>query len=275
MRNLLRFIAKNQFIFLFLLIEILSISLVIRSNKYQQAKYVNAAQNITGYISQKKSKILQYLYLKEINQQLVSENQNLKNELEYYKNNNQFKPVVVEDTAHKQHYSYIISKVVNNTVNKQYNFITLDKGSADGVKPEMAVISSSGVVGIVESVTENYSLVISVLNRNLKVSAKLKKNNYFGSFEWPGINYRNGQLNEIPLHVIIKEGDTIVTSGFSAIFPEGILLGYVTDFSDQGGNFFKINIQLSNDFKNLNYVYIVNDYRKLEQQTLESTQRHD
>jgi rod shape-determining protein MreC len=275
MRNLLRFIINNQFIFLFLLIEILSLSLVVQSNKYQQAKYINAAQDLTGYLSQKKSKILQYLYLKEMNLQLVSENQTLKNELEYYKHNNIAKPVIVEDTVHKQHYSYIISKVVNNTVNKQYNFITLDKGSADGVKPEMAVISSNGVVGIVESTTENYSLIISVLNRNLKVSAKLKKNNYFGSFEWPGINYRNGILNEIPLHVNINEGDTLVTSGFSAIFPEGILLGYVTDFTDRGGNFFKITLQLSNDFKNLNYVYIVTDYRKLEQQTLESLSKHD
>lgn len=275
MRNLLRFIVNNQFIFLFLLIEILSISLVIRSNKYQQSRYVNAAQNITGYISQKKSKILQYLYLKEINQELVSENQILKNELEYYKHNRPVKPINVGDTIYKQHYSYIISKVVNNTVNKQYNYITLDKGSADGVKPEMAVISSDGVVGIVESVTENYSLVISTLNRNLKISAKIKKNNYFGSFEWPGINYRKGFLNEIPLHVNINEGDTIVTSGFSAIFPEGILLGYVTDFSDRGGNFFNIGLQLSNDFKNLNYVYIITDFRKSEQQTLESTQKHD
>jgi rod shape-determining protein MreC len=249
--------------------------LVIRSNKYQQAKYINAAQNITGYLSEKKSKILQYLYLKEINQQLVSENQILKNEVESYKHNIPAKPIIIEDTIHKQHYSYIISKVVNNTVNKQYNFITLDKGSVDGVKPEMSVISPNGVVGIVESVTENYSLVISVLNRNLKVSAKLKKNNYFGSFEWPGINYRKGQLNEIPLHVGINEGDTIVTSGFSAIFPEGVLLGYVTDFSDQGGNFFKISLQLSNDFKNLNYVYIITDYRKLEQQSLESISKHD
>jgi len=103
----------------------------------------------------------------------------------------------------------------------------------------------------------------------LKVSAKIKKNNYFGAFEWSGTSYNKGHLTDIPLHVKLEKGDTIITSGYSATFPEGVLLGYITDFSDPGGNFFNIDLEISNDFKKLNYVYIVTCFRKEEQKKLE------
>lgn len=270
MRNLLRFIVNNQFTLLFLLIEIFSFTLVVRSNKYQQARYINLSQNLNGYFSKKMDNFVQYFSLREINAQLVKENKTLKNLVEQQKFEKNSKKILVKDTLHKQQYAYILAKVVNNSINKQYNFITLDKGSRDGIIPDMAVISSGGIVGKVESVTEHYSLVMSLLNRNLKVSAKIKKNNYFGSFEWSGINYRKGYLNEIPLHVNINKGDTIVTSGFSATFPEGVLVGYITNYSIHGGSFYKITLRISNDFKNLYYVYIVINYKKEEQHTLET-----
>lgn len=275
MRNLLRFIVNNQFTLLFLVIEFFSIALVVRHNNYQQAWYNNFSQNINGYLSQKKNNLIQYLSLKELNYQLSSENEALRNQIEQINIKNPTKQVIITDTIHKQHYSYIIAKVISNTVNKQYNYLTLDKGTSDGVKPEMAIISDHGVVGIVESATEHFTLVISLLNRNLKVSAKIKKNNCFGSFEWSGVNYRTGYLNEIPLHIPIAIGDTVVTTGFSSIFPEGISLGYITDFSIKGGNFYKIKLLISNEFKSLSYVYIVNNYQKEEQNQLESNLKHD
>jgi len=278
MRNLLRFIINYQFTLLFLIIEIISITLVVRSNKYQQARYINFSQNINGYFSRKIGNFVQYFSLKEINSQLFNENEELKNELENYKqlsNSKTNSKIQFKDTLYKQQYTYIIAKVINNSINKQYNFITLDRGSNDGIQPEMAVISPTGIVGKVESVSAHYSLVMSVLNRNLKISAKIKKNNYFGSFEWSGINYRTGSLDEIPLHVKFAIGDTIITSGFSAIFPPGILVGYIKDFSVHGGSFYRIDVRIANDFKNLYYVYIVTNHQKDEQQLLENLYKHD
>jgi rod shape-determining protein MreC len=278
MRNLLRFIINYQFALLFLIIEIISISLVVRGNKYQQARYINFSQNINGYFSKKINNFLQYFSLTEINTQLFYENGNLKNELENLKESgslNIIKKLQLNDTLNKQQYTYVIAKVINNSVNKQYNFITLDKGSLDGLKPDMAVISQSGAIGKVESVSEHYALVMSVLNRNLKISAKIKKNNYFGSFEWSGISYRTGSLNEIPLHVKLSKGDTIITTGFSSIFPAGILVGYISDFSILDGSFYKINVRIANDFKNLYYVYVLTNHQKEEQQLLENLYKHD
>ena len=269
MRNLLRIIINNQFLLLFLVFEILSFSFVVRNNNYQQGRYYNISQNIHGYVSRKKEKFFQYLSLREINLELADENAKLKNQLEELRQSTPTKQISIKDTTHKQMYSYITAKVVNNSVNKQYNYLMLDKGSLDSIKPEMAVISPNGVVGIVESVTDHYALVISLLNRNLKVSAKIKKNNYFGAFEWSGNGYKNGSLIDIPLHVKLAKGDTVITSGYSATFPEGILLGYIKSFSDPGGNFFTIDLDISNDFKKLNYVYIVTSFRKEELKQLE------
>jgi rod shape-determining protein MreC len=270
MRNLLRFIVNNQFVLLFLIFEIFSMFLVIKNNNYQSGQYLNLAQNVNGYFSKKKNDLIQYLSLSEINNQLATENANLKNEIERLARETKTQVNFVKDTVHKQSYSYITAKVVNNSINKQYNYITLNKGSLDSVKPEMAVISPNGVVGIVESVTDHYALVISLLNRNLKVSAKIKKNNYFGSFEWSGITYRKGYLNDIPQHVQFIAGDTVVTSGFSETFPEGILLGCISDFKLKGGTFFDIDLILTTDFKSLANVYIITNYRKEEQLQLES-----
>jgi rod shape-determining protein MreC len=273
MRNLLRFIINSQFTLLFLIIEIISLTLVVRSNKYQQSRYLNFSQNVNGYFSREIDDFVQYFYLKEINSQLINENHVLKNEVEllkqqgYLKNKQLFH---IKDTLNKQQYTYLVAKVINNSVNRQYNFLTINKGSQDGIEPNMAVISPNGVIGRVESVTDHYSLVMSVLNRNLKISAKIKKNNYFGSFEWSGINYRAGSLNEIPLHVNVAAGDTILTTGYSATFPVGIVVGFVTDFSVHGGSFYKINVRISNDFKNLYYVYVVMNQYRDEQLLLEN-----
>lgn len=271
MRNLLRFILNNQFIILFFILEIIAVSLIVRNNNYHRSKYLVFSQGVSGKISDKRNSLTEYLSLKEINKQLASENQQLKNQLTSSKANYDSKSAI----SANNHYQYITARVVNNSVNKQYNYITIDKGKTDGLEPEMAVIAPDGVVGIVESVSDNYSLVISLLNRDVKVSAKFKKNNYFGSFEWPGKNYRKAILNEIPLHVDVVKGDTIVTSGFSELFPEGVPLATVEDFSINSGTFFTINLLMTTDFKRLNYVYVVKDFRKTEQLMLEKTVRND
>jgi rod shape-determining protein MreC len=231
------------------------------------------SQEISGNLSKKKNNLVQYLSLKEDNERLVAENLQLKNLLEAFKSLKSKNSHV--EISQNQRYTYLPALVINNSVNKQYNYITIDKGANDGIERDMPVIANDGVVGLVEAVSENYSLVISLLNRNLKVSSKFKKNNYFGSFEWTGKSYRQAVLNEIPLHVDVQRGDTIVTSGFSTLFPGGVPIGVVEDFSVNSGTFFTIQLQIAVDFKKLNNVYVVKDYKKEEQLKLENTLRND
>jgi rod shape-determining protein MreC len=264
MRNLLRLIINNQFFLIFLLFEIIALFMVVRSNNYQQARYINMSQSINGVVSKRVNNLLEYLYLKDVNAQLKEENLQLRNQIEILKRDNPNYKILFRDTVYKQRYIYIPARVIYNSINRQYNFITIDKGIIDGIKPDMAVVSANGVVGKVESVTEHFSLVMSVLNRNMKISAKIKRSNYFGSFVWSGTNYRKGYLDEIPLHVDTRKGDTIITTGFSAIFPVGIKIGYISDFSVKGGSFYNIDVLISNDFKNLNAVYVISDIRKEE-----------
>jgi rod shape-determining protein MreC len=252
------------------LLEFMAMVLIIRNNNYHFGRYLNLSQDVNSYFENKIDNITQYLSLNEINQKLASENAYLKNQIEQLKTVKNNKLTTVVDTSYKQQYTYLVAKVVNNSTNKQYNYITLNKGTNDGIKPEMAVISPDGVVGVVESVSKNFSLVMSVLNRNMKVSAKFKKNGYFGSFEWSGENYQKAYLLEIPTHVNGIVGDTIVTTGFSTTFPGGVLLGFVKNIKSSGGNFYNINLEISTDFKKLNYVYVVTNYKKGEQLKLES-----
>jgi rod shape-determining protein MreC len=174
------------------------------------------------------------------------------------------------DSLAQRKYMYMTTRVINNTVNKQYNFITLDRGSEGGMKPDMAVVSTDGIVGVVKSVSENYSSVLSVLNRDFNVSAKIKKNGYFGPLSWGGTSAHYATLVDIPHHVKIAEGDTIVTSGFGGVFPEGIMIGIISNFKLKGGNYYEIKVQLSNDFRKLDYVKVIRNYAKSEIDSLEN-----
>ena len=139
----------------------------------------------------------------------------------------------------------------------------------------MAVVSPNGIVGVVNGVSKRFSTVMSLLNTDLHISAKIKKNNYFGSLSWDGKNYREAILYEIPHHVPVSKGDTIITSGFSTIYPEGVLIGTIKDFEVKGGNFYEITVRLSTDFKNLTYVNLVSNLRKEEQIELEEQLEYD
>jgi rod shape-determining protein MreC len=179
----------------------------------------------------------------------------------------------VDDSIKNQKYYYTSAKVINNSVNTQHNFITINKGSENGIKPEMAVVSKDGVVGIVIAVTNNFSTVISLINKDLKISARHKISSYFGSAYWNGQNYNKAILSDIPLHAQISIGDTIVTSGYSSIFPGDVTIGYVSDYTKKGGSFYKIDIDLSVDFKKLSRVYVIDNRMKEEKNTLEEEVR--
>jgi len=267
MNYILRFLYKYNILLFFIILESFSIYLVVKHNNFQNARFFNSVQGVTAYFSERYDDFEEYITLRTVNDQLVKENAELRNQLYKYTYTEKTGTRIKEPMLQK--YFYIPAKVINNSTNKQYNYITINKGSKDGIKPEMGVVSADGIVGIVGAISENYAVVISLLNRNLKISAKFKRNNHFGSFEWTGKDYREGFLNDIPLHVKPAIGDTIITSGLSVIFPEGMLIGIVRDFKIIDPNFYTINVVLSNDFRRLTYVQVIGNKMKEEQEELE------
>jgi len=215
-----------------------------------------------------------YFSLRRENKRLVEENVLYRNQLKRDWTIRDFEEFTIQDSAYKQLYTYIEASVINNSVNKNHNYIILDKGRENGIEPDMAVISEKGVVGIVKSVSENFSTVLSVLNLNFRVSGKFKNQKYFGPVTWNGRDPGVVLLNEILHHVPVNRGDTIVTSGYSYIFPEGIAIGKVKNYSLKG-NFYRIEIDLFTNFRNLSQVYVVKNLQKQELLELEEQLQND
>jgi len=271
MQNLFNFILRYHFALLFFALEITSISLLINTNNEKEKVLISSANSVSGYFYSHFNFIAEFFSLVEMNEILSKENAQFRNSfVSAYKSNIVLKKEI-QDKEYQQQYYFISAKVINNSINRQNNYITLDKGQKAGIKEGMAVITIDGIVGVVRDVSENYSSVISVLNTKLGVSVKLKKNGYFGSASWAGTDYTSLYVKEIPNHVPIIIGDTIITSGYSTIFPEGILIGTINKFEQkQGSNFYNISVKLSTNFKTLSYVYVVGDLLKTERIELET-----
>lgn len=275
MQNLLRFLLKYYFILLFVLLEAFALLLLLQNNNYQNTRFVEFTRTIKGSFYEQTMQVKQYLSLREKNQQLIEENRKLRNYIaaNLQSEEDTFRTRV--DTTLEQQYSYLSARVINNSVNKQHNYITLDKGREDGVAPEMGVVSGKGIVGVVRGVSDHFSTAISLLNNELRISAKLSGSDYFGPLHWTGHDYRYAKLGDIPLHATVNPGDTVVTSGYSAIFPEGILIGLVDTFQERGGRFYEVDVELSTDFKSLSNVYVVKNLLKEEQDQLENNELTD
>lgn len=271
MRNLVRFLTKNSFIILFLLLEIFAFWMLIANNNYQNSKFFNSSNFFVGNFYSTTRNIKDYFNLKQVNKELAEQNAKLQ-----ANNISSFVKVYgriyqINDTSYHQTYMYSAAKVVNNSTNKRQNYITIDKGDLNGIEAEMGVISPQGIVGIVKNVSKNFGSVMSVLHDKNKISAKIKKSGYYGSLVWEGNNYREAQLKDIPNHVKLVVGDTVVTTGFSSIFPENILIGTVASFDlPEGNNFYNINITFAVDFKKLSHVYVVRSLQKKEKDELEA-----
>jgi rod shape-determining protein MreC len=269
MRNLFQFVWRNHFVFLFLLLEVVSFSLIVTYNHYPEAVYFRFSQQVNGELHKLTSNMASYVHLREENNQLAAENAILRSgsagawlktdTVSFWKT----------DTLYRQHYRFMPSGVVSNSVNKRNNFIMLNKGSKNGVKIDMGVIGPKGVVGIVVAVSSNFSTVMSALHNASVVSAVVKKNDQLGSVTWEGGNYAYAKLNNISGQVKIAKGDTIITSGFSLIYPKGIPIGTIEKFSlNTDDNYYDITIKLATDFNSLNHVYIVNNIYREEQNAL-------
>ena len=222
------------------------------------------------------SSVTDYINLRTTNDALARQNAGLKSLIPdvYYIDSALTR--ISTDTVLKQQYTFINSRVVNNSVNRRNNYLTLNKGSNQGVLPEMGVISGDGIVGIVKDVSEHFCSVMSFLHKDSKISARLKKSGYIGSMVWDGYNEKFAVLKDIAKHVQVLKGDTIVTSSFSSIFPEDVMIGTVTEVNQEtGDNFQDIKVELSTQFGTLTYVYIVTNLLKSEQQELEELQKND
>lgn len=270
MGNLIKLLIRYSFFILFLLLEIICFFLIVQNNHYQRSSFLNMFYETSGSIQNKYAAITEYLSLKKINKELAEENALLKistleSKMKLFGEN-----YLINDTLFKQKYVYITCKIINNSVNKSSNYITLDKGALNGIEPEMGVIGPNGIVGIVKHVSPHFSTVVSVLHTNFRASAKVKNTGFFGSCYWDGYHYQTGIVEDIPSQIKIKKGDTIVTTGYSTVFPENIDIGTVLSYElPPEKNFYTIKIRFTQDYKNMLYVYVVKNLMKEEIKELE------
>ena len=275
MQNLLKFLLRYHFLLLFILIETFSIFLLINNNNYQNSKFVGFTRSLSGTFYERVNNLQDYLNLREKNRKLARENLELRNFISKHLNTRTDTFLTQTDTIYQQQYQYIGARVINNSINKQHNFITLNKGLKSGIEPDMGVMSQDGIIGVVKGVSDHFSTVISLLNNELKISAKHKKSGYFGSLNWSGKDYQYVRLQQIPLHTQLSKGDTIITSGYSTIFPEGVMIGFVDSWEERGGSFFEITVKLSTDFKDITNVYVIKNIFREEQKKLEEENKRN
>jgi rod shape-determining protein MreC len=272
MRTLLRFFQKYSNLLLFLLLEVVAVTLLVQDSSYQRSKLMALNRQISGFLYSKVTGVREYFYLKEVNEQLVEENIELRNRLDLI--SSMLDSANVREEVNGEHrYFYVQSRIVHNSIYKQYNYLTINKGKKQGVFRNMGVVSDQGLVGIVLESSANFATVIPILNRDFRLSAKIKSSNYAGILQWDGTSPLYAVLNEIPFHVELSVGDTILTSGFSSIFPEGIEVGTIESFSLEQGNFYDINVRLFTDFQRLFHVNVIRNYRQEEQLNLENNIR--
>lgn len=269
MQQIFSFLYKNSILLLFLLLLGISLTLAIQSHSYHRSRAISSANAVSGYVYEQINKVEEYLALKEQNEALAAENAQLKMMLYNTQDTTALPPIQLPTAM--ANFRVIQSKVIFNTYSTHENYITLNSGRKDGVKPDMGVVSSKGVVGIVENTSNGYATVISVLNRKFKLDAKIKKANHFGSIIWNGDNAGFAQLIDVPRLATVKKGDTIVTGGRSDIFPENIPIGKIEKiYVDKKTNYYTIDVRLFNDMTALGHVYIIENKDRDEIKQLEA-----
>jgi rod shape-determining protein MreC len=251
MQQIFSYLLRNKNFLIFILLLAVSIGLTIQSHKYHKSKFISAANNTTGGLYEVINHINEFINLDEYNSRLLKENSRLRKELSNY----DFHGSIGD--YYDVPYNYIPAKLIHNSVNKKNNILVINKGSKDGISSDMGVITTNGIIGIIESVGDNYATVLSVLHTKSQINVQLKKTNHIGSLLWDGQSPFTLQIEDITKVAPIKQNDTIVTGGYS-IFPQGINVGKVKKAElDQTENYFNVEIELFNDMSNIGYVYVV------------------
>ena len=270
MQQLVNFITKYKYFLFFLLLEIVAITLTVQNHSYHKSKFVNSANFVSGGLYNRINKFRELAKLRTYNQQLLEENTRLKNIIALKNIDTAAQLFAVNDTTRfNQRYLFTPAKVIDNQYHKRYNYLTIDKGSKDGILFDQAVVNTKGIIGITQTVSKNYATVQSILNENSKINVRLSNSLHFGTLQWDGKDYNVLQIVDLPIQANVKIGDSIITGGKSIIFPEGIPVGTIEDFKVENNDYSFINIRLFNDMSAIGPVNVVVSLFKEEVGTLQ------
>lgn len=280
MRNLLNFFLRYSSWFVFLFYALLSCYLLFTRNPYQHHVYLTSANAVASGIYEVTGNVTSYVGLRDINYDLQRRNAALEAEVVMLRTQNKhLRQDILQDSLRSLdsvgRFEFVIASVINNSVIRPYNYITIDKGTADGLAPEMGVMDQNGVVGVTNVVGKHHSRIISLLNPNFRLSCKLRGNSAFGSLVWDGRNPSEALLEELPKQVRFHKGDTIITSGYSAMFPEGIPVGTVIGSTrGEDDNFHTLRIRLLTDFTTLSTVKVISNRDIVDIKEVEAEEVH-
>jgi rod shape-determining protein MreC len=276
MERLFIFFYQYRAFFTFLILEVVCAWLIIENNQYQGARFFNSSNSVVANLNNFSQGVREYFLLRKINSTLAEENAVLRSKLEQF---NQRRYALADnhpgdsmrfDSAVIKQYDFVSAKVVGNTVHRYTNFLTINKGSSDSITAGMAVISPLGIVGKVKTTSKHFSVVTSILHIDVKVSVIIKSNGYFGTAQWDGKDPDHVKLEFIPRHITPVKGDTVVTSGFNAIYPEGLIVGVIDDVKKDETLYYDITVKLSQDFRKLSYVEVIRSHLRHERDSLET-----
>ncbi|MFV8281147.1 rod shape-determining protein MreC [Christiangramia marina] len=264
MQQIFNFLIRNKNSILFLFLFAVSIFLTVQNHSFHKSRFISSANWVTGGVYSWSNGINTYLNLEEYNERLITENNQLRNIISNMNDSISISKQL-DSTSFEGDYIFRPSRVINNNFAKVDNYLTLNRGENSGIQKEFGVITSQGIVGIVDRVNNKYSRVISILNSRSRINAQLSSTNHFGSLVWNGEDPNIVQLIDVPRQAPVQKGDTIITGGRSLIFPEGLPIGSIEDFTlDQTQSYYTINIKLFNDMTNIGYVYVIENINKDE-----------
>lgn len=270
MKNLIRFIIQNGYPLVFIFFQLIAFYIIFNYNYFQQSTIYRSGSNITGSISKKRAALTDYLNLSETNTRLAEENAQLhnKNKDSYIIVNKEFS--IINDTLYKVKYRHAPAKVINSSYSKIANFLTLDKGSVNGFKENMGVTNDYGLVGVITSVSNNYSIVLPIIHPKSLFSVMVKDKHYYGLLKWDGKDFRIAKMTDVSNHALLEVGDTVITRE-TTIFPEGVPVGRIQSFEMiKGSNFLNISIELFADYSKVYQVYCIENIIANEQDELEN-----
>lgn len=274
MYNVIQLLIKYGAHIMFVVLEMICFTLIVNNNDTQKKIFLNSSNILAAKVESQRSNLIEYSNLRNLNDSLLRQNANLIENLitVEYSNDN----IPASDTSMSQ-YNLIPSKIVNSTINLRNNYFTINKGSREGVRADMGVIAShTGLIGVVRNVSENFAYVISLLNRQTRISCAVKNRDGHGTLIWDNMDPLRMTLESIPKHEKIAIGDTIITSGYSTMFPRGILVGKIESYNiPSGSNSYSITVKLFNDLTSVKYAYIVQNRFAEEQYRLEKEVRNE
>ena len=258
MQNLLKILLRYSNFLVFIALEVAAFLLILFNNPYPRSSVLSTANDVVAWQNEQVSEVSGYFQLRSINEQLAAENADLRNQICSMKSEQIGEPI-----------SYLPAKVVQMTTDELHNYITINRGSKDGIRRGQGVRNADGVVGIVRTVGRNYSVVLPIINTHTNLSCRFAKNDYIGTLQWDGKDSRFAQLADVAAHMVVNPGDTIVTSGLSPVFPEGIPVGIVENSTlKEGDSYHTIRVRLHTNFKRLKYVEVVQNAAQNELEEL-------